>query len=260
MANDEVIAAQPGTEFSLDVPPAAPGDKSTAGMGPWQLAWRRLRRDKVALAFGGLFLLLVALCIAAPVLGRARRPHRPTTPNHLTDTIEKDGETVNVVGLDGVPIGPTWQGEFFLGADGHGRDNMVRLLYGGRNSLIIGIIAALVTTLFGVLLGLLSGFFRGWTDAILSRLMDIIWAFPVILLGIALGTALALGGLDFGDFSFGSSRSRSRAAASRSRSWSSRSSTSPTSRARCAARCCRCARRSSSRRPAPREWVERGSC
>ena len=52
-----------------------------------------------------------------------------------------------MVGLDGMPIGPTWQGEFFLGADQLGRDNMVRLLYGGRNSLMIGISAALVTTL-----------------------------------------------------------------------------------------------------------------
>ena len=202
MANDEVITAQPGTEFSLDVPPAVQGDKSTAGMGPWRLAARRLRRDKVALAFGFVFLLLVALCIAAPFWADSIAHTGPDT-NHLTDTIEKDGETVNVVGLDGVPIGPTWQGEFFLGADGSGRDNMVRLLYGGRNSLFIGILAALVTTFFGILVGLLSGYFRGWTDGVLSRILDIIWAFPVILLGIALGTSLALGGLDLGDFSFG---------------------------------------------------------
>ena len=75
---------------------------------------------------------------------------------------------------------------------------MVRLLYGGRNSLMIGISAALLTTLFGMLLGILSGYLRGWSDTIISRFLDILWAFPVILLGIALGTSLALGGLQLG--------------------------------------------------------------
>jgi peptide/nickel transport system permease protein len=78
---------------------------------------------------------------------------------------------------------------------------MVRLLYGGRNSLMIGVSAALLTTLLGVLVGLLAGYFRGWTDSALSRFMDILWAFPVILLGIALGTSLALGGLQLGPLS-----------------------------------------------------------
>ena len=52
-----------------------------------------------------------------------------------------DGKKTDVVSLDGVPIGPTWQGEFFLGADTNGRDTAVRLLYGGRNSLLIGVVA-----------------------------------------------------------------------------------------------------------------------
>ena len=78
---------------------------------------------------------------------------------------------------------------------------MVRLLYGGRNSLLIGVVAALITTLVGILVGVLAGYFRGWTDSVLSRAMDILWAFPVILLGIALGTSLALGGLQLGPLS-----------------------------------------------------------
>ena len=123
-----------------------------------------------------------------------------TTPDatHLSDTITVDGEQKNVVDFDGVPIGPTWQSKFFLGADDLGRDNMVRLLYGGRNSLLIGFAAAIFTTLAGILVGVLSGYLRGWTDGVLSRMMDILWAFPVIILGIALGTSLALGGLKIG--------------------------------------------------------------
>jgi peptide/nickel transport system permease protein len=98
----------------------------------------------------------------------------------------------------GKPIGPTWSGRFFLGADGNGRDIMVRLLYGGRNSLMVGVAAALGTILLGLALGLVAGYYRGRVDAVLARVLDVIWAFPVILLGVALGTALALGGLKIG--------------------------------------------------------------
>jgi peptide/nickel transport system permease protein len=85
-----------------------------------------------------------------------------------------------------------------LGADGNGRDVMVRLMYGGRTSLYVAAMAAVVTTLFAVIVGLLAGYYRGWTDSVLSRAMDIVWAFPVLLLGIALGTTLQLGGISIG--------------------------------------------------------------
>ena len=201
MAPDEVITAEepelfgaPGTQGVEDT------GKAPAGASPWRLAGRRLRRDKSALFFGALFIVLVLACLAAP-LWADHIAHTTPEENHLTDTIEKDGETVNVVALDGVPIGPTWQGEFFLGADQLGRDNMVRLLYGGRNSLLIGVVAAVLTTLLAIIFGVLAGYLRGWSDSAISRLMDIIWAFPVILLGIALGTSLAEGGLKLGPIS-----------------------------------------------------------
>ena len=197
---EATVAAEPGTELSLGVPEELREEERQAGLAgasPWHLAARRLRRDKTSLAFGGLFIVLVAICLAAPLWAN-HVAHTTPEENHLSDTIQKDGETVNVVGFDGVPIGPTWQGEFFLGADGNGRDQMVRLLYGGRNSLMIGVAAALGTTIFAVLFGILAGYRRGWIDAVISRFMDILWAFPVILLGIALGTALATGGLKIG--------------------------------------------------------------
>jgi peptide/nickel transport system permease protein len=200
VAPDEVITAEEAELFGQPGALRPEESKAPAGASPWRLAARRLRRDKGALAFGALFIVLVLACLAAPLWAEHVAKTTPEE-NHLTDTIEQDGEAVNVVGFDGVPIGPTWQGEFFLGADQLGRDNMVRLLYGGRNSLLIGVSAALVTTLLGVLVGLLAGYFRGWTDSVLSRFMDILWAFPVILLGIALGTSLALGGLKIGPIS-----------------------------------------------------------
>ena len=167
------------------------------GVGPWRLGLRRLRRNKVALAFGLLFVLLVAVCLAAPIWADEVAKTGPNE-NHLTDQIVIDGKKTNVVALNGVPIGPTWQGEFFLGADTNGRDVMVRLLYGGRNSLVIGLAAAIMTTLLSIILGILAGFFGGRTDAGIRAVLDVIWSFPVVILGVALGVALALGGLKLG--------------------------------------------------------------
>jgi len=169
-------------------------------LGPWRLGLRRLKRNKVALFFGALFVVLVLSCLAAP-LWAEKIAKTTVNENHLSDTITVDGKSKNVVGLDGVPIGPQWwkaDGKFFMGADRNGRDIMVRLLYGGRNSLLIGVVAALMTTALSILLGLVSGYFRGPTDTIIRALLDVMWSFPVIILGVALGVALALGGLKIG--------------------------------------------------------------
>ncbi|HZG50344.1 MAG TPA: ABC transporter permease [Thermoleophilaceae bacterium] len=173
------------------------------GLGPWKLGLRRLKRNRIALLFGLLFVLLVAACIAAPVWADRVAKTGPNT-NHLSDTIRVDGESKNVVALDGIPIGPQWlkaDGRFFLGADRNGRDVMVRLLYGGRNSLLIGVTAAFMTTLLSILLGTLAGYFRGKLDLAIRSILDVIWSFPVVILGVALGVALALGGLQLGPIS-----------------------------------------------------------
>jgi peptide/nickel transport system permease protein len=188
----------PGTEFSLDVSPELEHDPAERpGLGPWRLTARRLRRNKVALAFGVVFIVLVAACLAAPFWAD-HVAHTTSEENHLSDTVEIGGEPTEVVDELGKPIGPTWSGRFFLGADSNGRDIMVRLLYGGRNSLLIGITAALGTILLGLVLGLLAGYYRGPVDGVISRAMDVLWAFPVVLIGVALGTALALSGLQLG--------------------------------------------------------------
>ncbi|HEY1359678.1 MAG TPA: ABC transporter permease [Thermoleophilaceae bacterium] len=194
------MATEPATEFALEGPAAFEEEAKrakVAGLGPWRLAMRRLRRNKSALAFGALFLVIVAMCLAAPLWAN-HVAHTDAIKNHLTDTVKVGGKTKDVVSPDGKPIGPTWHGRFFLGADTNGRDIAVRLLYGGRTSLTIGIGAALITALLSVIFGVMAGYFRGVTDAVISRSLDLIWSFPVILLGVALGTALALGGLKIG--------------------------------------------------------------
>jgi peptide/nickel transport system permease protein len=168
------------------------------GRSPWYLAWLRLRRNKVALGFGLLFVLIVVFCLAAP-LWADHGAHTGPTENHITDTVMIDGREIDVVSPDGTPIGPGLHGRYLLGADQNGRDVMVRLMYGGRTSIYIGVAAAAITTVLAVLVGLVCGYYRGWIDALLSRVMDVVWAFPVLLLGIALGTALALGGFKIGD-------------------------------------------------------------
>jgi peptide/nickel transport system permease protein len=170
--------------------------------GPSRAALRRLRRNRVALGFGALFVVLVLLAAAAPVWESAAG--RGPLSNNLEGQIERDGKRIDVVSVEGVPIGPQWGREYFLGADTNGRDTMVRLLYGARNSLLIALSAALITALLAVTAGLLAGYFRGWVDAVIRPVLDVIWAFPVILLGVALGTALALGGLQIGPVTIGS--------------------------------------------------------
>ncbi|HEX8084051.1 MAG TPA: ABC transporter permease [Solirubrobacteraceae bacterium] len=196
-ATDPVTTKLPDVGGVLEEVSAA---ETPAGTSPWRLATRRLRRNKVALAFGLLFVLLVLSALAAPIWANNVADTGPNK-THLTDTIKLDGKDVNVVEFDGVPIGPQGfkaDGKYFLGADGSGRDVMVRLLYGARNSLFIGITASIITVLLAVTLGLLAGYYRKWVDAVISRGLDVLWAFPVLLLGIALGVSLSLGGLNLG--------------------------------------------------------------
>ena len=197
------MATQPATEsdFSLDAAGAVAeqegGGKQLEGMGPWQLAWRRLKRNKVAMAALVVFFVVVACCVAAPLYADHIAGRGPTQTN-ATGTITIDGKKTFVVTPDGTPIGPGLHKQYLFGADPLGRDVMVRLLYGGRNSLFVGFMAAVITTILAVALGLAAGYFRGSSDRVITSLFDILWSFPVILFAIALGTALAIGGLKLG--------------------------------------------------------------
>ena len=144
-----------------------------------------------------LFVLIVVFCLAAP-LWADHVAHTGPNQNHITDKVLVAGQMTDVVAPDGTPLGPGLRGRYLLGADQNGRDVMVRLMYGGRTSIYIGVLAAVITTLLAVIVGVLAGYYRGWIDSLLSRILDVVWAFPVLLLGIALGTTLALGGLRIG--------------------------------------------------------------
>ena len=198
------MAPEPSAEFAFEPSPALPGVAGTEGrpiegIGPWRGAWRRLRRNRVAMASLAVFVAIVACCLAAP-LWADQVAHVGPDENNLTGKFERGGKRLYVVTPppETRPVGPGWSGRYLLGADKNGRDELVRLLYGGRNSLFVGFVSALITTVIAVVLGLAGGYFRGRTDLVVRTTFDVIWSFPVLLLGIALGTALAVGGLHLG--------------------------------------------------------------
>src|SRR4029077_3498395 len=107
------------------------------------------------------------------------------------------------------PIGPTWDFRaYFLGADGQGRDVAARLLYGGRKSLFIAASATALCLVLAACVGLAAGFFGGVTDWLLSRLLDVLWAFPVYLLAISLSIVLISHGIDIGPIPINAGRPR----------------------------------------------------
>ena len=185
-------------ETAADQPSGGIEDAAAAagvGIGVYALAWRRLRRNRVSMFFGVVFLLMVVLCLLAPVYSNDIAHIGPNTEN-VTGTITIGGKQVFIVSELGIPIGPTWNfSHFFLGADGNGRDVAVRALFGGRASLEIGLVAMLITIIFGTILGIIAGFYRGFADGLISRVMDVIWAYPAVLLGITLATVLNVRGL-----------------------------------------------------------------
>src|SRR5215831_5299991 len=193
----------------------APGEtpREIQGKSPWQLAGRRLVRNRIAMASLGLFLLIVVLCLLAPVYAH-HIAHTDPFASNISGTTVVNGKRVDIIqqgggglGLGETPIGPTWQTNYFVGADNSGRDVMARTLYGGRNSLEIGVSSAVLCCLIALVLGVIAGFFRRTTDAILSRTMDLIWAFPVYLLAISLATVLLTkeNGLQWGPIHISSS-------------------------------------------------------
>jgi len=138
--------------------------------------WYYFRQNRGALVGLAVFLLIVVVAILAPVIA----PHSPTA---------------QVRGAFLVP--PVWEEggswEYILGTDAVGRDILSRLLYGARFSLFIGVVVVTLAVVVGVVVGLIAGYFRGAVDTVIMRLMDIILAFPSLLLALVLVAVLGPG-------------------------------------------------------------------
>ena len=140
--------------------------------GPWALAFARLRHDRAALAAGVTLVGVLLLAVLAPVIARLVG-HGP-------------GDQFLDVGLSssGIPIGPNRT--FLLGTDSLGRDVLVRIAYGTRVSLLVGVLASALAVLVGTLVGIVAGWYGGLVDRALSRLMDVVLSLPFLVFALAL--------------------------------------------------------------------------
>lgn len=144
-----------------------------------QLLWSRLKRDRVALVSLGVVALLVVVAILAPLIV------------DLFGLPSPDFQNPNAVDDFGQPLGPTSTNPF--GVDQLGRDIASRVIYGARVSLSVALLSTAISVVFGTLVGVLAGYFRGWVDAAVSRMLDVLLAFPILMLGIGLASACSIG-------------------------------------------------------------------
>jgi ABC-type dipeptide/oligopeptide/nickel transport system permease subunit len=158
---------------------AEAGTSAILGRTPWQLFWVRFRRDKVALAalaFLGLLILLAIL--AGPITRAFAHPPDAQFPRALDPQF-------------GTPTGPS--STFPFGVDKVGEDVFSRVLYGARVSLEVAFIATFLSVAIGVVLGMVAGYYRGAVDTVISRVIDVTLAFPILLLALGIGSACSLG-------------------------------------------------------------------
>ncbi len=146
-----------------------------------QLFWERFREDKAALlGLAVLGLMVVIATVGAPLVAKIVG-HPVGTAYPATELDEF-----------GIPRGIT--GKFWFGADAHGRDLLVRTLYGARTSLIVGLAATGIAVTIGMIVGLLAGFYGGWVDTGLSRIGDVMLSLPQLLIAVGIVASCSLQG------------------------------------------------------------------
>jgi len=170
------------TALAEPTAPVAEGEAAAKieGKSPWRLGIERLRRDRAAMISLGIIVAIVLIAIFAPVIA-AIVGHGPN--QQFTAPI---GQTA-----EGQPVGPS--STFWFGTDTVGRDVLVRIAYGARISLIVGLVATVLTVAIGAIVGLASAYFGGLTDSVLARVMDWLLAVPFLLLAISLVSVIGPG-------------------------------------------------------------------
>ena len=168
----------PAGEVAADEAALTTGEK-IEGRSLGQIAWRRLKRDKVAIAGFCFLVFLILVAIFAPLIVKVLGD--PPTEFHQ-DLIDTAGGTLLPTGAFG---GMSW--DHLMGVEPvNGRDIFSRVVYGSRISLLIAFFATLLSVIIGTTMGVVAGFFGGWVDNVISRLMDMFLAFPLLVFAIAL--------------------------------------------------------------------------
>ncbi len=168
------------------------------GRSLWQLAWRRIRRSKVAMVSLGVIVLLCLIAIFAPVL-TGIEGQNPFTFHNGPDVLDNGLISFS----PGLPL-PGFKfpsATHWLGVEPQtGRDIFARMVYGARVSLTIALLATLVSVILGTLLGAMAAYFGGFVDSLISRTMDLLLAFPILLFQLTLTPILQerLGGTFLG--------------------------------------------------------------
>jgi peptide/nickel transport system permease protein len=147
------------------------------GRSPWQLFWLRFKKDKAAIGGGVFVIFLIVLALTAPLISKHIAHHAPNDISHQKDRTNEFG----------LPLGP--DKEWWFGSDSIGRDVFVRTIYGTRTSLIVALFATGIALFVGVSLGMLAGFLGGWTDTIVSRVVDVILSMPLLIFAIGIAAA-----------------------------------------------------------------------
>ncbi len=160
---------------AIVVDEAGAGERKITARSPMQLFWRRLRRDRVAITALVFIVLLILMAIFAPLVVA------------IAGTSDPAKQNFEALDLFGGPTGPSAEHPF--GVDQLGRDIFSRTVYGARVSLEVALIATGIAVVIGTIVGLVAGFYRGWTDTVLSRITDVVLAFPILLLGLGLAAA-----------------------------------------------------------------------
>jgi peptide/nickel transport system permease protein len=171
----------PGPEPALSVP-----DKAIEGRSLGQIAWMRLRRDKVAMGGGIVIVLLILVAIVGPYL--------VANPNTYHSDLIDPTFSRPIGPFGGISLDHPFGVEPITG-----RDMLARVVVGARFSLLIGFLATALAVIIGAIMGVIAGYFGGWVDSIIARLMDIFLAFPLLVFAIALvgvipGSAFGLSG------------------------------------------------------------------
>jgi peptide/nickel transport system permease protein len=171
-----------------DISPAAAASAAVQGRSLGRIAWNRLKRDKLAMAGGVVVILLILMAVLAPQLTSLEG----ATESGINTNLIDPNFQIPIGGMGGISA------HHWLGIDlPEGRDVFSRIAFGARVSLGIGFLSTLLALLIGVVLGMTAGYFGGWIDSVISRVMDVMLAFPVLLF------AISLSGVVSGDTLFG---------------------------------------------------------